>query len=130
VQKVSTKALDKGVGKMGTADVDYTFHKHLPVIVQRKKFLGRTSPHRAYIQDINIHGGRLFTTEPLTESCLICITFRDPDSDTNRTLCARVMRADCIVFQGKKVFQVYMEFLKLTKHDEVMLQNIFYASPT
>jgi len=114
---------------MGTADVDQTFHKHLPVVIQRKKFLGKTPPHRAYIQDINLHGGRLFTTEPLKENCLICITFRDPDSDTNRTLRAKVTRANCILYLGKRVFQAHMEFRKLTKHDEVMLQNIFYASP-
>ncbi len=112
---------------MGTLDVDRTFHKHLPVIIQRKRLLGRTSPHRAYIQDINLHGGRLFTTEPLSDNCHICITFRDPDSDTDRVLCAKVTNAECIVFQGKPVYHAHMEFLKLTKHDEVMLQNIFYA---
>ena len=77
---------------MGTAQAERTFHKHLPVLVQRKKFFGKTSPHRAYIQDINIHGGRLFTREPLKQNCHICITFRDPDSDTDRVLYAKVTR--------------------------------------
>jgi hypothetical protein len=114
---------------MGTAEADRTFHKHLPVVIQRKKLLGKTSPHKAYIQDISIHGGRLLTTEPLKENCHICITFKDPDSGTNRVLYAKVTTADCILYHGKQVFQAYMEFLKLTKHDEVMLQNIFYACP-
>jgi hypothetical protein len=114
---------------MGTVDADRTFHKHLPVVIQRKKLLGKTPPHRAYIQDISLHGGRLFTTEPLKENSHICITFRDPDTDTNRILSAKVIFADCLLYHGKKIFQANMEFLKLSKHDEVMLQNIFYASP-
>lgn len=113
---------------MGIAGTDRMFHKHMPVIVQRKKLLGKTPSHKGYIQDISIHGGRLLTTEPLKENCHICLTFRDPDSDTDRVLCAKVTSADCLVYHGKKVFQANMEFLKLTKHDEVMLQNIFYAS--
>jgi hypothetical protein len=114
---------------MGTVEADRSFHKHLPVLVQRKKFFGKTSPHRAYIQDINIQGGRLFTREPLKENCHICITFRDPDSDTDRVLWAKVTGTDCILYHGKTVFQASMEFVRLTKHDEVMLQNIFYACP-
>lgn len=113
---------------MGTAETDRTFHKHLPVMVQRKKFFGKTPLHRAYIQDISIHGGRLLTMEPLKENCHISVTFRDPDSDTDRVLCAKVTSADCILYHGKTVFDAHMEFLKLTKHDEVMLQNIFYAA--
>jgi len=114
---------------MGIADTDRTFHKHLPVIIQKKKLLGKSTPHKAYIQDINLHGGRILTTEPLKENCHICITFRDPDTDTDRVLCAKVTSADYVLYHSKKVFQAYMEFLKLTKHDEVMLQNIFYAMP-
>lgn len=114
---------------MGAAQAERTFHKHLPVTIQRKKLFGRTPPHRAYIQDINIHGGRLFTREPLKQNCHICITFRDPDTDTDRVLCAKVTDADCVLYHGKRVFQAYMEFVRLTKHDEVMLQNIFYACP-
>jgi len=114
---------------MGMADTDRTFHKHLPVVIQRKKLFGKTPPHRGYVQDISLHGGRLFTTEPLKQNCHICITFRDPDSDTDRVLCAKVTSADCILYHGKKIFEANMEFLRLTKHDEVMLQNIFYASP-
>ncbi len=114
---------------MGIAEGERTFHKHLPVVIQRKRLFGKTAPHRAYIQDISIHGGRLFTTEPLKDNCHICITFRDPDSDSNRVLCARVTSADSILYQGKTIFQAQMEFLKLSKHDEVMLQNIFYACP-
>lgn len=114
---------------MGIAGGDRVFHKHLPVIVQRKKLFGKTRPHKGYIQDISIHGGRLLTTEPLRENCHLCITFRDPDSDMDRLLSAKVISADCILYHGKKVFEAHMEFLKLTKHDQVMLQNIFYASP-
>lgn len=115
---------------MGTLDTDRTFHKHLPVVIQRKKFFGKSPPHRAYIQDISIHGGRLFTREPLKENCNICVTFRDPDTDTDRVLSARVTTAGFILYHGKKVFQAHMEFVKLTKHDEVMLQNIFYSAAT
>ncbi len=114
---------------MGTVQTGRTFHKHLAVIVQRKKLLGKSSPHKGYVQDINIHGGRLLTTEALKENCHISLTFRDPDSDTDRILCAKVTSADCILYHGKTVFEAQMEFLRLTKHDEVMLQNIFYASP-
>jgi hypothetical protein len=112
---------------MGMAFVDRTFHKHVPVVIQKKRLLGKTPPHKAYVQDISVHGGRLFTTEPLKENCHLCITFRDPDSDTDRILCAKVTTADCVLYHGTRVFQADMEFLKLTKHDQVMLQNIFYA---
>ncbi len=114
---------------MGAAQAERTFHKHVPVTVQRKKLFGKAAAHRAYIQDINIQGGRLFTREPLKQNCHICITFRDPDSDRDRVLSAKVTNTDCILYHGKKVFQASMEFVKLTKHDEVMLQNIFYACP-
>jgi hypothetical protein len=114
---------------MGTWDSDRTFHTHLPVVIQKRKLFGRTSPHKAYIQDISIHGGRLFTTEPLRENCHLCITFKDPDSETDRILHAKVTCSDCVLYHGKKIFEANMEFLKLTKHDEVMLQNIFYAAP-
>jgi hypothetical protein len=117
------------VGEMGTTDTDRVFHKHLPVVVQRKKLFGKTPAHRAYVEDISLHGGRLFTTEPLTENCHICITFTDPDTETERVLSAKVTCADCVLYHGKRVFKADMEFLKLTKHDQVMLQNIFYASP-
>ncbi len=114
---------------MGIAEADRTFHKHLPVTFQRKKLFGKTHPHRAYIQDINLHGGRLLTAEPLTANCHVLITFRDPDTDTDRVLCAKVTCTGSIHYHGKLIFQAFMQFEKLTKHDEVMLQNIFYASP-
>jgi hypothetical protein len=114
---------------MGMADTDRTFHKHVPVTVQRKKLFGKTPPHKAYVQEISLHGCRVLTTEEVKENCHLCITFRDPDSDTDRILCAKVTSADCILYHGKRVFEAHTEFLKLTKHDEVMLQNIFYASP-
>jgi hypothetical protein len=119
----------KEVVEMGIADTDRTFHKHLPVTIQRKKFLGKTPRHRAYIQDINLHGGRLLTAEPLSENCHVFITLTDPDTDAERVLCAKVTCTGCIHYHGKMLFQAFMEFEKLTKHDEVMLQNIFYASP-
>ena len=115
---------------MGIADTQRTFHKHLPVTIQKKKLFGKSTPHRAYVQDINLRGGRLLTAEPLSENCHVFITFRDPDTDTDRVLCAKVTCAGCLNYHGKAIFQAFMEFEKLTKHDEVMLQNIFYAAPT
>lgn len=104
-----------------------SFHKDIPVRIHRKRLFRKSEWHRAVLSDISRTGGRLLTCEPLVEGYQIGIAMNDPDAQRERELSARVTRVGTIDYRGRRVFEVRVEFQRLSREDVIMLENVFYV---
>ena len=102
------------------------FHKDLSVRIHRKRLFRKSEWHRAVLSDISRTGGRLLTRESMLEGYQIGIAITDPETEWERELTAKVTRVTTIDYRGKRIFELRVEFVKLTRDDRIMLENIFY----
>lgn len=103
-----------------------SFHKDIAVKIHRKRLFRKSEWSRAVMSDISRKGGRLLTREPLVEGHQLGIVMTDPDNQRERELAAKVTRVGTIAYRGKRIFEVHVDFLKLTHDDVIMLENLFY----
>jgi hypothetical protein len=102
------------------------FHKDLSVRIHRKRLFRKSEWCRAVLKDIGRTGARLLTREPMLEGYQLCIGIVDPETERERELTARVARVVTIDYHGKRLFELHVEFVKLSRNDLVMLENLFY----
>jgi len=103
-----------------------SFHKRIAVRIHRKRLFRKGEWYRAVMSDISRTGGRLLTREVLLEGYQVGVAMMDPDVEIERELPARVTRVGTIDYKGKRIFEVHVEFVKLTQADLIMLENLFY----
>ena len=103
------------------------FHKDLSVRIHRKRLFRKSEWRRAVLSDISRTGGRLLTREPMLEGYQIGIAIVDPETDWERELTAKVKHVTTIDYRGKRIYELLVEFVKLTHDDRIMLENIFYV---
>jgi hypothetical protein len=103
-----------------------SFHKDIAVKIHRKRLFRQSEWSRAVLSDISRKGGRLLTREPMLEGYQIGIAVVDPDTELERELPAKVRRVSTIDYHGKRIFELYVDFLRLKREDVIMLENIFY----
>jgi hypothetical protein len=103
-----------------------SFHKRIPVRVHRKRLFRKGEWHSAVLAEISRTGGRLLTRELLLEGYQVGIAIMDPDVEIERELPARVTRVGTLDYKGSRIFEVHVEFLRLTQADLIMLENLFY----
>lgn len=104
-----------------------SFHKDISVKIHRKRLFRKSEWCRAVLSDISRTGGRLLTCEAMLEGYQIGILIMDPDSNRERELTGRVARVGTITYRGKQVFELHVEFVRLKRDDQIMLENVFYA---
>jgi hypothetical protein len=103
-----------------------SFHKDIAVRIHRKRLFRRSEWCRAVLSDISRRGGRILTREPMLEGYQIGIGIIDPDTELERELSATVKRVNTIDYRGKRIFELHVDFLRLSRQDIIMLENIFY----
>ena len=103
-----------------------SFHKDINVKVHRKQLFRKSEWRRAVMSDIGRKGGRLLTREPLLEGYHVTIAITDPETEREREFTARVTRVATLDYGGKRIFEVFVEFVKLKREDIIMLENLFY----
>jgi hypothetical protein len=104
-----------------------SFHKRIPVRVHRKRLFRKSEWHDAVLAEVSRTGGRLLTCEALLEGYQVGIAIVDPDVQIERELPARVTRVGTLDYKGRRIFEVHVEFLRLTQADLIMLENLFYT---
>ena len=102
------------------------FHKDLSVRIHRKRLFHKSEWRRAVMSDISRSGGRLLTREPMLEGYQIGIAVTDPETERERELAAKVTRVIIIDYRGKRIYELHVEFVKLTRESRIMLENLFY----
>jgi len=102
------------------------FHKDLSVRIHRKRLFHKSERCRAVMSDISRSGGRLLTREPMLEGYHVGIAVTDPETERERELTAKVTRVLTIDYRGKRIYELHVEFVKLTREDRIMLENLFY----